>query len=64
MNSLKLIALEQFPLIEPLDNLVEIIYESIKSNKIGIDDNDVFVIAQKIISKSENRYLNLSLIHI
>ena len=59
MNSLKLIALEQFPLIEPLDNLVEIIYESIKSNKMTIDDNDVFVIAQKIISKSENRYLNL-----
>ncbi len=64
MNSLELIALEQFPLIEPLDDLVEIIYKSIKSNNIQIDDNDVIVIAQKVISKAEDRYINLDEIEI
>ena len=39
MNSLELIALKHFPLIEPLDDLVEIIYESIKSNNIQINNN-------------------------
>jgi len=64
MNSLELIALEHFPLIEPLDDLVEIIYKSIKSNNIQIDDNDVIVIAQKVISKAEDRYINLDEIEI
>ena len=64
MNSLELIALEHFPLIEPYDDLVEIIYKSIKSNNIQIDDNDVIVIAQKVISKAEDRYINLDEIEI
>ncbi len=64
MNSLELIALEQFPLIEPLDDLVEIIYKSIKSNNIQIDDTDVIVIAQKVISKAEDRYINLDEIEV
>ncbi len=33
--------------------------ESLRSNKFDIQDNDVIVIAQKIISKSENRIFNL-----
>ena len=64
MNSLELIALKHFPLIEPLDDLVEIIYESIKSNNIQINNNDVIVIAQKVISKAEDRYINLDEIEI
>ena len=37
-----------------------IIFDSIKNNKLIINDNDIFVIAQKIVSKSENRYVNLN----
>ena len=56
MSSIKLIALKNVPLIEPNDNLVDIIIESLDSTNTSIDSGDVFVIAQKIVSKSENRY--------
>ena len=59
MNSLELVALKDFPLIEPNDNLAEIIFKCIKNNNIVVEDYDVIVIAQKVISKSENRYVNL-----
>ena len=64
MNSLQLIALDNFPLIEPDDDLVEIIVKSINSNNILIDDMDIIVIAQKIISKAENRFVDLDKIQI
>ena len=56
MSSIKLIALKNVPLIEPNDNLVDIIIESLDSTNTSIDSGDIFVIAQKIVSKSENRY--------
>ena len=64
MNKIELIGLKEFPLIEPEDNLGEIIINSISSNNISIDDNDIIVVAQKIISKSENRYINLDTIDV
>ena len=60
MNSIQLIALNDFPSIEPYDDLVKIILKSINSNNISIDDKDVIVIAHKIVSKAENRYLDLN----
>ena len=59
MNHLKLIALKDFPLIEPNDDLASIINKSINDNDIVIESSDVVVVAQKIISKSENRYVEL-----
>ena len=35
------------------------IIKSLNSNNISIDDMDVIVVAQKIISKAENRFLDL-----
>ena len=64
MNSLELVALKDFPLIEPNDNLAEIIFKCIKNNNIVVEDYDVIVIAQKVISKSENRYVNLDTLKI
>ena len=60
MHYLQLVALKDFPLIKPNDDLVSIISKSIIDNGIDIEPGDVLVVAQKIISKSEN----LSLIHI
>ena len=48
------------PLIEPGDNLAEIIINSINKESIDINDGDVIAVAQKIVSKSENRYLDIS----
>jgi len=59
MDHLNLIALKKFPLIEPGDDLNKIILKSISDNNISLEDGDIIVIAQKIISKSENRYINL-----
>ena len=64
MNSLELLALNHFPLIEPDDDLASIIFDSIKDNELIINDNDIIVIAQKIVSKAENRYINLKTIKI
>ena len=60
MNHLKLIALKDFPLVKPLDNLSILIIESIKLNKIDIEDGDVIIIAQKVVSKAENRFKNIN----
>ena len=38
------------------DNIPELILESVKLNNLQIYENDVIVVAQKIISKSENRF--------
>lgn len=56
---LSLTAIEGIPLIEPGDNLVEIILEGIHQSDEDILDKDILIIAQKIISKTENRYVEL-----
>ena len=60
MDHLKLVALKDFPLVKPHDNLATLIIESIKLNNINIEDGDVIIIAQKVVSKSENRYQNIN----
>ena len=64
MNSLELIALKDFPDVEPGNNIVELIVNNLNTNNILIDDFDVIVIAQKVISKAENRYIDLDNINI
>ena len=59
MDHLKLIALKDFPLVKPSDNLSLLIAESLQLNRIKIENGDVIVVAQKIVSKSENRYKNI-----
>src|SRR5210317_2134 len=59
MDNLLIQALKEFPLIQPGDNLSSIILESCKHNKFILEDDDIIVIAQKVVSKSENRYKNL-----
>lgn len=64
MSRIELTALKNIPFIEPGDNLVEIICNNLEENKQDIHENDVFVIAQKIISKSEDRYIDINKIEI
>ena len=60
MRQLNIFALEKIPLIISGDNLAKIIFNALKKSKLVIQDGDVFVIAQKIVSKAENRYVTLS----
>jgi len=62
MPSIQLIALENFPLVQPGDKLFELIKTSLENNKLQLMDDDVLVLAQKIVSKAENRYIDLNTI--
>lgn len=60
MKNLELLAIENIPLIEPGDDLVSILIQTIKEEKIKLRRGDILVIAQKVVSKSENRYAYLN----
>ena len=57
--SLTLTPLKHMPLIHQGDHLVELILSSLEQNSITLQDQDILVFAQKIISKSEGRLVNL-----
>ena len=59
MRSFMTFALEDFPLIKAEDDLTRIIVETARKNDLKLEDGDVIVIAQKIISKAEKRIINL-----
>ncbi|HZD52530.1 MAG TPA: coenzyme F420-0:L-glutamate ligase [Woeseiaceae bacterium] len=59
-DRLELLALPAFPLVRPGDCLAELIARSARENRVGLADDDVLVIAQKIVSKAEGRLRPLS----
>lgn len=58
--SLTLTPLLNFPLIRQDDNLADILVKSLQETQIELQDNDIIVLAQKIVSKSEGRMVNLA----
>ena len=59
MKSFMAIALEDFPLIKPGDDIAKIIVETARKNGLKLEDGDIIAIAQKIFSKAENRIVRL-----
>ncbi|MEM7112928.1 MAG: coenzyme F420-0:L-glutamate ligase [Chloroflexota bacterium] len=59
-NQITLTAVSHIPHIQPHDDLPAIILAAIKQQNISLQAGDVLVIAQKIVSKAENRYVNLA----
>ena len=57
--TLTLTPLSGIPLIQPGDDLVEIIIQAMQRNRIEMCDGDILVLAQKIFSKAEGRLINL-----
>jgi coenzyme F420-0:L-glutamate ligase/coenzyme F420-1:gamma-L-glutamate ligase len=57
---LELIPLEGFPLVQPGDDLAQLIMASLEANDLPLEEGDVLVIAQKIVSKAEGRYVRLA----
>jgi len=57
---MSLTALRGIPLIEPGDDLADILVNATKSADITLRSHDVIVIAQKIVSKAEGRYVDLA----
>jgi coenzyme F420-0:L-glutamate ligase/coenzyme F420-1:gamma-L-glutamate ligase len=58
--SLTITPLKNIPLIRQGDNLADILVDSILNSTIQLENNDILVIAQKIVSKSEGRMVNLA----
>ena len=59
-QGLSLRALAPFPLVEPGDDLAAIILETLDGMNCLLREGDCLVVAQKVISKAENRYACLS----
>jgi coenzyme F420-0:L-glutamate ligase/coenzyme F420-1:gamma-L-glutamate ligase len=59
-HDLWLRALPVIPLIEPGDDLAQIILASIEKADWELQNGDVLVMAQKIVSKAENRIVDLA----
>ncbi|HAV75935.1 MAG TPA: coenzyme F420-0:L-glutamate ligase [Anaerolineae bacterium] len=58
--TLSLTPLQDIPLIRQNDDLADIIVTSLQVNKIELQDTDILVLAQKIVSKAEGRKINLA----
>ena len=60
--SLILTSIKGIPLIRQDDDLADIILNSLQESQIDLQDNDVLVLAQKIVSKAEGRMIDLTTI--
>ncbi|HSJ89156.1 MAG TPA: coenzyme F420-0:L-glutamate ligase [Anaerolineales bacterium] len=56
---LTLTPLHHIPLIRQGDDLAEFVVNALEKSNIAIEDNDILVFAQKIVSKAEGRAVNL-----
>ena len=60
MNEIRIIPVEGIPEIKVDDNLAEITFDVLNKSEIGIKKNDIFIVTQKIVSKSEGMERDLS----
>ncbi|MEJ8472827.1 coenzyme F420-0:L-glutamate ligase [Roseibium algae] len=60
MPSLTITSLDGVPLIQPGDDLAEIIVSCLDRQDLQLQSGDVLVLAQKIISKAEGRFRDLA----
>lgn len=54
------VGLEEFPLVKTGDDLARIIVETAEKRGAGIDDGDIVLVSQKVVSKAEGRLVNLN----
>ena len=58
--SMVLTALKGIPLIRQGDDLADVILSALPANEIVLQDDDILVLGQKIVSKAEGRMVNLA----
>ena len=59
MSKIELIAIKKMPKINPGDNLSSKILLALNRQKIKLKKTDILVVAHKIVSIAENRFVNL-----
>ena len=60
--NLSFIGVNNIPMVQPGDDLVALVEQGLASMGESLKDDDVVVFAQKVISKAENRYLDLTMV--
>lgn len=58
--ALQIQALEHFPMVQAGEPLAPLIFKALDKNHLSLQDGDLLAIAQKVVSKSENRFARLS----
>ena len=53
-------ALSGIPLVQPGDDLAQLILDALASMSVALQDGDALVVTSKIVSKAEGRWVNLS----
>ena len=59
MNEITIIPVKNFPEINAGDDLIELLINTLEDSNKSIEENDIIVLTQKIVSKSESRLRNL-----
>jgi coenzyme F420-0:L-glutamate ligase / coenzyme F420-1:gamma-L-glutamate ligase len=59
VDAIKIIPIENLPLIKKGDNLAKLIYEATKKQGVPIKEKDVIVITHVVVSKAEGNIINL-----
>jgi len=57
--TLTITPLQNIPIIRQGDNLADILVDSLQSSNLQLANDDILIIAQKIVSKAEGRMINL-----
>src|SRR3972149_839624 len=58
--ALTLSPLPGIPMVQPGDDLAELIRRALDRGRIVLSDGDILVLAQKVVSKAEGRLVNLT----
>ncbi len=61
---LEMFAPSGFPMVRPGEPLLPLILKNLQENDLPLMDNDILVVTQKILSKSENRYVPLDTVEV
>lgn len=59
MRALTLLPVEGVPLIEPGDDLAAVLLHALDAQSLDLRRDDIVVVAQKVVSKAEGRYVAL-----
>ncbi len=61
MNNITIIPIKNLPEFSPKHDLAGELIKGFENNKIILENNDVIVVTQKIVSKAENRLIDNNL---
>jgi len=60
MRTISLTAIEGIPMVKAGDDLVALIADGLKHTGLALEHGDILVVCQKVVSKAEDRVLNLN----